>query len=81
MLFILESLKAGAGLAFIPSFIAQEDLAAGRLLRVLPRLHHTVGTLHFVHPATQHVPRKVTAFRDHLIEHLAAHPLGARVRG
>ena len=77
MLFVLEAVRAGMGLALIPYFLGKPDLAEGRLVRVLPKLSTTFGALHLVHPPAQHVPRKVTVFRDHLIEHLALHtPFG-----
>lgn len=75
MLFVREAVRAGCGLGLLPSFLAQEDVAAGRLVRVLPRTAQTVGALYLVHPPSQHVPKKITAFRDFLLEFLAAHPL------
>lgn len=77
--FVHQAIKAGIGLGVLPTFLARNDLAAGTLVRVLPRLSITTGALYLLHPPARHLPRKVTAFRDHLIEHLAAHPLVARV--
>lgn len=76
--FIQYALRIGAGLGILPTFIAADDVAAGRLLRVLPRLSLDMGSVYFVHPAAQHVPRKITAFRDYLVEYLALHPLSSR---
>jgi DNA-binding transcriptional LysR family regulator len=75
MLFVHRAVRAGLGIAFLPTFLAQEEVASGQLVRVLPR--HTVrtGTLYLVHPKAQNVARKVSAFRDYLIDHLASHPL------
>ena len=75
ILFLRGAVKAGLGLAVLPTFLLQEDLAAGRLQRVLPRLSLASGALYLVHPPSQHVPRKVTAFRDHLLQYFVAHPL------
>lgn len=75
MLFVHRAIRAGAGLGLIPSFLARSDLEQGTLVRVLPKVEASMGTLYLVHPAAQHVPRKVTAFRDYLLQHLAAHPL------
>jgi DNA-binding transcriptional LysR family regulator len=47
-------------------------VAAGRLVRVLPRYERPSSTLFLVTPAARHVPRKVTAFRDLLLEQLGA---------
>jgi hypothetical protein len=33
------------------------------------------GAVYLVYPPSKHVPRKITAFRDYLIERLAMHPL------
>lgn len=75
ILFLRGAAKAGLGLAVLPTFLLQEDLAAGRLQRVLPRLSLGSGSLYLMHPPSQHVPRKVTAFRDHLLAYFVAHPL------
>jgi DNA-binding transcriptional LysR family regulator len=74
MLFVHQAARAGMGLAFLPTFLTKDDLAAGRLVRLLPRVSSRAGVLHFVHPAGE-APRKVVAFRDFLVEYLAAHPL------
>lgn len=75
--FVYQCVKAGAGLGALPSFLARDDVAAGRLVHVLPRSTVRTGALYLVHPPAQHLPRKVSAFRDYLIEYLGAHPLVA----
>ncbi len=79
--FVAQAVSAGAGLSLLPTFLVREELATGRLVRVLPRISVRTGALHFVHPPTQHVPRKVTAFQDYLVAHFAAHPLSTRQSG
>ena len=76
--FVRETVRAGAGVGLLPSFLVRGDVASGALVRVLPR--HTVqpATLYLVHPAARHVPSKVIAFRDVILEWLAEHPLGLR---
>jgi DNA-binding transcriptional LysR family regulator len=59
----------------LSSFLAQSDVTSGRLVRVLPRFSHTTTTLLLAYPKTAHVPRKVSAFRDFLLEFLAVRPL------
>lgn len=76
MTFLLQATRAGVGVAALPAFLAQPEVSAGRLLRVLPRWTAPGGALWLVHPKTAHPPRKVTAFRDFLVEHLATRPLG-----
>jgi DNA-binding transcriptional LysR family regulator len=75
MLFVYRAVLAGAGIALLPSFLTTDDLAAGRLVRLLPRIALGTGTLYFVHPAAAKLPKKVAAFRDYVLEHIAAHPL------
>ena len=71
-------MKAGLGLAILPAYLAREDVAAGRLVRVLPRMSIQAGALYFVHPPARHLPLKVSAFRDYLIEYLTVNPLFSR---
>ena len=75
MLFVYRAVVAGAGIGLLPSFLTRADVVAGRLARLLPRFAIDTGTLYFVYPASPRVPRKVTAFRDHLLEHIAAHKI------
>lgn len=80
ILFILESVRSGMGLGMVPSYLAREHVAAGSLLRVLPRVCIGIASLYLVHPPAQHIPRKVSAFSDYVTAHFAAHPLGSRNR-
>lgn len=75
MLFARGACVAGVGLALLPSFTARDDVAAGRLVRVLPKAELPTGALYLVHAPTAHVPKKVTAFRDYLLEVLSTSPL------
>ncbi len=75
ILFVYQAVKAGTGLGVVPWFLARDDVASGQLVRVLPRIALPSATLFFVHPPAKHLPRKVTAFRDFLLQHFAAHPL------
>jgi DNA-binding transcriptional LysR family regulator len=66
--FVHAALRAGAGIGTMPSFLATRSLAEGTLVRVLPGWSQAAGTLFFVYPAARHVPRKVIAFRDFMLE-------------
>lgn len=77
LLFLLHAVRAGAGLGLLPAFVAEEDVLAGRLVRVLPRHDRPTEYLHLVTPATKHVPAKVTAFRDLVLEVLATRAAAA----
>lgn len=57
---------AGGGLAILPDFVVADDLAAGRLLHLLPDWHLPSGGIHAVFPATRHMPRKTRVLIDAL---------------
>jgi DNA-binding transcriptional LysR family regulator len=71
VLFARDAVRAGAGVGLLPTFLAEPDVLAGTLARVLPRREQEVGHLYVVSPAAKHVPAKVAAFRDLVIELLA----------
>ncbi|MDQ3264129.1 MAG: LysR family transcriptional regulator [Myxococcota bacterium] len=75
LLFAHRAVREGLGLCILPTFLAKEDVAAGLLVRVMPSWVQPAGNLYFVYPRTEHVPRKVTAFRDFLLAYLGANPL------
>lgn len=75
MLFCARAVKAGLGLGLLTTLVAAEDVAAGRLVRLLPKVSICPGALYLVHPPARHVPHKVTAFRDYVVEYLKAHPI------
>jgi DNA-binding transcriptional LysR family regulator len=75
LLFAHGMARAGIGLSVLPGFLAHDDVRAGRLVRVIPGWKLTVGSLFFVHPPTRHLPRKVSALRDHLANVIAQQPL------
>ncbi|MET0401620.1 MAG: LysR substrate-binding domain-containing protein [Cystobacter sp.] len=76
LLFVHRAIRQGLGLGMIPTFVAREDVSAGLLVRVLPSFAlDAAGSLFFVYPRTEHVPRKVAAFRDFLLAYLKANPL------
>lgn len=77
-LFVREAIKAGGGIGLLPSFFAHIDLAAGALARVLPRHVVPAGQFALLHPRARQLPRKVTAFRDFLLDYFAGHPLFRR---
>jgi DNA-binding transcriptional LysR family regulator len=58
----------GMGLSVLPDFAVEGDLAAGRLIQVLPQWHLPSGGIHAVFPAARFRPAKVRAF----VELLAA---------
>lgn len=75
MSFQRELLRAGAGIGPVPSFMADADVASGALVRVLPRWNAPRGAVFLAHPSRKHVPARVTAFRDLLVEMLRQRPV------
>lgn len=73
--FYRELLVTGAGIGLLPSFFAASAVASGALVRVLPRWVAPSGSVHIVQPSRRHQPRKVTAFRELLLETLRHRPL------
>jgi len=62
---------AGAGIAFQPGFIVDDDLAAGRLVRVLPDWQSPDMGIYAVYPSRKHLSAKVRTFVDLLAAELA----------
>jgi DNA-binding transcriptional LysR family regulator len=73
--FVHEMVRAGVGLGLLPPALAHPDVVDGRLVRVLPKVATPSGAIYLVHPPSKHVPRKVIALREYLLEQLAKHPL------
>jgi DNA-binding transcriptional LysR family regulator len=61
----------GIGVALVPAHVASDDLAKGRLLRVLPEWCTPLVQYHAVYPSTRHLSPKVKAFVDHLQDKFA----------
>jgi DNA-binding transcriptional LysR family regulator len=75
MFFVREALRLGGGIGALPSFLAADDLARGLLTRVLPQFVANTGTIYLVHPPGRHVPARVTAFRELVLEVLRQRPI------
>jgi DNA-binding transcriptional LysR family regulator len=67
MFFARAAVHAGAGIALLPSFLAEPELSAGTLQAVLPKLQSASGSVWIVHPPARNLPAKVSAFRDLVI--------------
>lgn len=70
-----ELVREGVGIGFLPVFLARADVAAGALVRLLPKVQVRSGTLYLVHPPVEHPPRKLLALRELLLEYVAERPI------
>ncbi len=67
--FVREAVAAGLGIGAMPCFMATQELAEGRFVRVLPEYQYALGAMYVVYPAAKPLPAKVTAFTSYLGEH------------
>lgn len=58
-LFMLESIKKGLGVGFIPDFVAREELAKGGVVEILADVDRPELTLYAMYPERQFVPPKI----------------------
>jgi DNA-binding transcriptional LysR family regulator len=65
---VREAVFHGAGLSVLPDYAIAADIAAGRLVEVLPQWRLSSGGIHAVFPAARFRPTKVRAFVDLLAE-------------
>ncbi len=70
LLFVRDAVRTGIGIGLLPTFVAEPDVLAGSLVKILPRFERPAGSLYIVTPAAKHVAAKVTAFRDLVLEML-----------
>jgi DNA-binding transcriptional LysR family regulator len=73
-LVLQQAVLGGLGIARIPSFIVGADLAARRLVHVLPEWGLADQGIFALLPAREHVPRKTRAFVDFFRERLGDPP-------
>ncbi len=71
---LLASLLADLGVAIMPTFICHQELAAGRLQRLLPDYHAEENAAYALYPSRRHLPRRVRVFIDFLAERLGDQP-------
>ncbi len=74
--FIREAALAGGGIALLSTNLCEADIAAGRLVRVLPdqKVADSDGSLYLLYLAMRFVPLKIRVFRDFMLEHLSGRP-------
>jgi DNA-binding transcriptional LysR family regulator len=67
---VRDAVAAGAGIAALPGIVARPDIAAGRLVRVLPDWSTPRKAMYFVYPSAQSVTARLRVFIDHLVREL-----------
>lgn len=65
-------LLAGGGVTVMPDFAVAREVAAGRLVRLLPSWRLPSGGIYAVYPSTRFLPQRARIFIDALRAHLAA---------
>ena len=73
----LHAVRAGMGMAFLPEWLVDEDLGAGRLVRLVPDYAAPPVTLFAVYMSRQYMAPKMRSFIDFLGERLAKPLQGA----
>jgi len=70
MAFVRAALVNGCGIGYLDAPFAESDVAAGKLVRILPRWSSPISNLWAVWPGARQLPRKVAAFLDLVVETL-----------
>jgi DNA-binding transcriptional LysR family regulator len=73
-----EAVLAGAGISVLTEFMVADDVAAGRLVQVLPEWRNRMVDAHAVYPARQNLPPRLSLFLDHLAKALDPVPWTVR---
>ena len=71
----LSAARAGRGITRVLSYMIADDIAAGRLVEVMPDFSPAAVPVHVVHRETGHVSARVRAVVDHLVASLRAAPV------
>jgi DNA-binding transcriptional LysR family regulator len=69
---------AGLGIAYLPDFLVADDLAAGRLQQVLPRVSADDATIVAIYPTRRLLEPRVRRFIDLMVDALARPPVRQR---
>ncbi|NMO19258.1 LysR family transcriptional regulator [Pyxidicoccus fallax] len=63
-----DAAVAGLGIAALPGFLVDEDLASGRLEALLPSFEREAVRIMAIYPSKRHLPAKVRRFIDLMVE-------------
>lgn len=65
---VRDAVLAGAGISMMAEFVVACDIAAGRLVRILPEWNGRVTEMNAVYPARQNLPPRLSLFLEHLVK-------------
>ncbi len=68
---LLRAALADIGIAMLPDYLAAEDLAAGRLVRLFPEFDFARAPLQLVYLPDRHMTPKMKSFVDFITQHFA----------
>jgi DNA-binding transcriptional LysR family regulator len=69
-----DAAVAGLGIALLPGFLVDDDLAKGRLKALLPSCDTGEVQILAIYPSKRHLPAKVRRFIDLMVERWSAKP-------
>lgn len=67
-LMLHQLILADGGVGYLPHWLVEDDLAQGRLLRLLPGHAFPSITLHAAYPERRHLAAKIRSFIDFMVE-------------
>ena len=79
--FLRDAALKGLGIVMLPEFVVAEDLATGRLHRVLDEFQNIELAIHILHPHDRLPPASVRAFIEHLTSWFREPPWLESLRG
>ena len=65
----------GAGITSLPTFLADEEIKNGKLVRLLPEYKEGTSPIYAVFPEKKYMPPKVRAYIDFLVDFYEGNPL------
>jgi DNA-binding transcriptional LysR family regulator len=71
---LLAAALAGAGVAYGPTFVFGERIAAGDLIALLPDHRTSDLAIHALYPTARNIPLKARRFIDHLVKSFGGDP-------
>ena len=69
-----EALLGGVGITRTPTFVVGDDVAAGRLISLLPNYEILEVSIYLVYPQRRHLSPKIRAFVDFLAARISSEP-------